>query len=311
MRHGEDGMELNRFAKLLDKYMQLCGTSERKLAELTGFSRPYISMMREGKRCSPNYERIKCLIYNLNLTLKEEREIVDAYWQERVGKDNVIVFETIRELIESVNKIGIAGISGYQHDLPMKQTIIGEMNVLLCARMLFENQTGTVIKVIAPVQKEEFCHIMSSALCMDQTLQIEHIFSMDNDVATREVNNIAVLKNICVNVLTSMQYSPYYYYIKQQYHDSNGLFPYCILADAFVMLISDDWKEANLISDPTLVKSYHKQYDLKKVSACHCLPVCLIGNWLSIISLICFKKTERMCWNRFIRWGLVPICYGI
>ena len=77
---------MNRFAKLLDQHMRQCGTSERKMANLTGFSRAYISMMRSGKRCSPNYEQIRCLILNLNLTPKEEKEITDADLKKMISR---------------------------------------------------------------------------------------------------------------------------------------------------------------------------------------------------------------------------------
>ena len=251
--------------------MQQCGTSERKMAELTGFSRPYISMMREGKRCSPNYERIKCLIYNLNLTAKEEKEVIDAYWQERLGKDNIYIYEEIRELIESVNYINHTedtlyqnDIHGKQHVLPEHQYIKGELNVIQYAYMILENQKPGVVRVIAPGQKEEFCHVMSQALYKNRDLYIEHIFTMDNEVSSREKNNIRIVKNVFSNVLNGNRYNAYYSYIKQQHCDINGLFPYCVLSNDYVMMISEDWKSAYMTSDLQLVESYQLQYEIKK-----------------------------------------------
>lgn len=245
--------------------MQHCGISERKMAVLTGFSRPYISMMREGKRCSPNYEQIKCLIYNLNLTPKEEREIIDAYWQERLGKEDIVVYEEIRKMVEAVNhEEAILGKTHLQYELNMQQQIVGEMNITEYAQMLLQKQTDSVAKIVVPAKIEEFCHMLNQMLHRNPALVIEHLFSMDNEVTTRELHNIRILKNIFLNMLHGARYYPMYYYIKQVYSDPNGVFPYFILVDDRLMIISETWKHACIISEPYLIDGYQRQYEIKR-----------------------------------------------
>lgn len=278
--------KMSYFNQLLDKYIERSDISVRKLSEKSGFSRPYISGMRSGKIPSPDYEKIKILISLLNLSIYEEKELLDAYWSARIGKEDERIFTIAQDMIERIDCVYDSNIqSHYQHVLPNYQNITGEADVLLFARMLFENQNNSTIKILLPGIKREFYNMLSQVLRMNDSIVVEHIFCLDNEKKSRCINNMKVLNNLIYCILSGPCYESYYYYDDFRPNIWNGILPYCIITENQIMLISADYRNAYLSSDNAMKAVYEKRFDeIKKRCSVFVQPIVSIEEYLQIWS---------------------------
>lgn len=77
---------MSKFSEYLEKGIGNSGMTENQLAKISGFTRSYIALMKNGQRVSADMERMKRLLQALNLSLEEYDLIWESYVQERMGK---------------------------------------------------------------------------------------------------------------------------------------------------------------------------------------------------------------------------------
>src|SRR5574344_1171725 len=87
---------MSRFSEQLEYYILKSGYTEVQLAQVSGFNRSYIALMKNGQRVSPDIDKMKRLFEALHLTLYEYEELWDAYLSARLGDD---VYRKNKEVI--------------------------------------------------------------------------------------------------------------------------------------------------------------------------------------------------------------------
>ena len=78
---------MSEFSQALECGIYKSGLTENQLAKISGFTRSYIALMKNGQRVSPDTVKLKKLLEALSLSAYEYENIWNAYLKARYGED--------------------------------------------------------------------------------------------------------------------------------------------------------------------------------------------------------------------------------
>ena len=121
---------MSKFSDHLEQGIMSSGMTEKQLAQMSGFTRSYIALMKNGQRVSPDTEKMTKLIQALNLPPYESEELWKEYIRASVGD---YVFErdlAVVDFIHSFNNVSDISIKAvHQYDIPDIKTVNNRMNL--------------------------------------------------------------------------------------------------------------------------------------------------------------------------------------
>lgn len=245
---------MSEFSQALECGIYKSGLTENQLAKISGFTRSYIALMKNGQRVSPDTVKLKKLLEALSLSAYEYENIWNAYLKARYGEDTYKMHMCAISFIESFGRISTISIkSDFFHDIPDINTINNRMDLEVFVKAVLEQEALTEGGYVRMIMQEDFSilYTMLPSVCRSNSkLKVEHIICLegaDGDDAKNRIRNLEILKMLMPVFLAGNEngYDVYYYYDKISSHfASTVLMPYMIMTSRYVINISVDLEYA-------------------------------------------------------------------
>ena len=241
---------MSEFSQALECGIYKSGLTENQLAKISGFTRSYIALMKNGQRVSPDTVKLKKLLEALSLSTYEYENIWNAYLKARYGEDTYKMHMSAISFIESFGRISTISIkSDFFHDIPDINTINNRMDLEVFVKAVLEQEALTQDGYVRMIMQEDFSllYTMLPSVCRSNNkLKVEHIICLegaDGDNVKNRIRNLEILKVLMPVFLAGNEngYDVYFYYDKIASHfASTALMPYMIMTSNYVVNISVD-----------------------------------------------------------------------
>ena len=137
---------MSEFSQALECGIYKSGLTENQLAKISGFTRSYIALMKNGQRVSPDTVKLKKLLEALSLSTYEYENIWNAYLKARYGEDTYKMHMSAISFIESFGRISTISIkSDFFHDIPDINTINNRMDLEVFVKAVLEQDRKSVV----------------------------------------------------------------------------------------------------------------------------------------------------------------------
>lgn len=215
---------MSKFSEYLEQGIMNSGMTENQLAQISGFARSYIALMRNGQRVSKDSDKMERLLQALNLSVEEYDIIWNEYVQMRMGKEQYRKTEAVMNFMENFNQVSNVNIKAqFQYDIPDKLVLKGHIDIEYLIRAIIEKEAmkeqGFVYIMMQPQNSNSILHTFLPGVCKNNgQLLVEHIVCLEKSADTRIENNylynIELLKQLVPTVVCcdSDNYKVYYYY---------------------------------------------------------------------------------------------------
>ncbi len=250
---------MSEFSQALECGIYKSGLTENQLAKISGFTRSYIALMKNGQRVSPDTVKLKKLLEALSLSTYEYENIWNAYLKARYGEDTYKMHMSAISFIESFGRISTISIkSDFFHDIPDINTINNRMDLEVFVKAVLEQEALTQDGYVRMIMQEDFSllYTMLPSVCRSNNkLKVEHIICLegaDGDNVKNRIRNLEILKVLMPVFLAGNEngYDVYFYYDKIASHfASTALMPYMIMTSSYVVNISVDLEYAVVSRD--------------------------------------------------------------
>ncbi|HIQ99315.1 MAG TPA: helix-turn-helix transcriptional regulator [Candidatus Scybalocola faecavium] len=250
---------MSEFSQALECGIYKSGLTENQLAKISGFTRSYIALMKNGQRVSPDTVKLKKLLEALSLSIYEYENIWNAYLKARYGEDTYKMHMSAISFIESFGRISTISIkSDFFHDIPDINTINNRMDLEVFVKAVLEQEALTQDGYVRMIMQEDFSllYTMLPSVCRSNNkLKVEHIICLegaDGDNVKNRIRNLEILKVLMPVFLAGNEngYDVYFYYDKIASHfASTALMPYMIMTSSYVVNISVDLEYAVVSRD--------------------------------------------------------------
>lgn len=265
---------MSKFSQCLEKYIMRSGLTENQLAKVSGFTRSYIALMKNGQRVSPDMVKLKKLLEALNLSPYEYDEVWKAYLMARYG-DRIYELRTnMISFIESFGRVSKISIkSSFNHDIPQVKTIDNRMDLEYFVKAVIEQEALKDAGYVKMIVQEDFSFLFSilpSVCRSNPALHVEHIVCLEgNDMINLEEQsyNLKTLGKLLPILLSGNEngYEIYYYYDKVSSHFStSALMPYLILTSDYAINISTNLEYAMVSTDAESHQLFTQLFENRK-----------------------------------------------
>lgn len=266
---------MSKFSDHLEQGIMSSGMTEKQLAQVSGFTRSYIALMKNGQRVSPDTEKMTKLIQALNLPPYECEELWKEYIRARVGD---YVFErdlAVVDFIHSFNNVSDISIKAvHQYDIPDIKTVNNRMNLEYLIKAVIHNESlkkDGYMKIIMQGEEDILNHILPGICKENKNLKIEHIVCMqkyeDSSADGGQLYNVRMLKKLIPTVIfgNSANYQVFYYYDHVATRFNSGtLLSYMILTSEYVICMEPDMNSGMLSKEPEMLQLYDQLFQSHK-----------------------------------------------
>lgn len=213
---------MSKFSEYLEQGIINSGMTENQLAQISGFTRSYIALMKNGQRVSRDSEKMERLLQALNLSIEEYDIIWNEYVQMRMGKEQYQKTEAVLKFMENFNHASNVNIKAeLQYHIPEKLVLKGHIDIEYLIRAMIEKEAmkehGVVYIMMQP--KKSISNTFLPGICKNnEQLLVEHIVclekSTDTGIEKNHLYNIELLKQVvpAVACCSIDNYKVYYYY---------------------------------------------------------------------------------------------------
>lgn len=268
---------MSEFSQALETYIYQSGLTENQLAKISGFTRSYIALMKNGQRVSPDTVKLKKLLEALGLSPYEYDTLWNFYLKARYGEQAYELRMNVISFIESFGRLSKISIrSDFHHDIPDIKTINNRMDLEVFVKAVLEQEALNPRGYVRMIMQEGFSFLynMLSAICRGgNKLAIEHIVGLEGYDCQESSNpgyNLKILGTIMPVMLAGNDngYNVYYYYEKVvSYFSGSVLMPYVIITSDYVINISADYEYA-LISREADTHRLFSQLFMQRRKSC-------------------------------------------
>lgn len=237
---------MSKFSEHLEQCMMDSGMTESQLAKVSGFTRSYIALMKNGQRVSPDSAKMAKLLDMLNLPSDKYDEIWTEYIRARLGDSVYERNKAVIDFMESFGNISNTPIkSFYQHEIPNISMVDNRMDIEYLIKAVIEQEAlkedGNV-RIIMQPDTPVLKNVLPVVCRNNRNLKIDHIICMDNQTGNGygkdELYNINMLKCLMPIVIfsDSENYKIYHYYDRVASHFScTSLLPCMVLTQDYVI----------------------------------------------------------------------------
>ena len=244
LRKGERYM--SKFSEHLEQCIIDSGMTENQLAKVSGFTRSYIALMKNGMRVSPDAGKMMKLIDILNLPPYEYDEIWSEYIRARMGDSVYEKNQAVIDFLESFNNSSNISIRSYhRHEIPDIKTVNNRMDLEHLIKAVMEQEAldpKGFIRIIMQPDAPVLGSIMPEICKNYKHLRIDHIICLDHPPGggyqKDELYNIKMLKFLIPVIIFSNNenYRIYHYYDQVASHFSSAsLLPCMVLTNHYVI----------------------------------------------------------------------------
>lgn len=264
---------------IFSKYLELgiinSGMTEKQLAKISGFTRSYIALMKNGQRVSPDMEKMTKLMQALNLSPDEYDNLWEEYIRARVGNDvyerNSAVIDFIHSFNNNSNvQVQLCG----QYNIPELKTLDSRMDVEYMMRAVIENEAmkeDGFVHIVMQGKDNILPQILPNVCKNNKDLKIDHIVCMEkyigSDIGNNQLYNIKMLKEIVPIMIfsNSVNYKVHYYYdyVASRSH-SGMLLPYMILTSECLLCIDANMNRGMISKESEIRRLYEEIFQNQK-----------------------------------------------
>lgn len=264
---------MSRFSEQLEYYILKSGYTEVQLAQVSGFNRSYIALMKNGQRVSPDIDKMKRLFEALHLTLYEYEELWDAYLSARLGDDVYRKNKEVIRFLESFQNLSEISVDcSYEHVIPEIKIVRRRMDVEYIMQAVMEHeaekQEGS-IKIIMQAEDSVLFTILPHICKKNKNLKVEQIICLENQIGNEKnaLYNIHQLQYLMRTVIYSFHSNLdiFYYYDNVQAHfNEMSLFPYVIITTEYVICIHSSMEYGMLFKEKEIQENFIQLFERHK-----------------------------------------------
>ncbi len=268
---------MSKFSEYLEQGIINSGMTENQLAKISGFTRSYIALMKNGQRVSRDSEKMNRLLQALNLSVEEYNIIWNEYIQMRMGKEQYQKTEAVLNFMQNFNQMSNVKIKAQlQYEIPKKLVLKGHIDIEYIIRAMIEKEAmkeqGFVYIMMQP--QNSISDTFLPGVCKNNGhILIEHIVCLEKSVDTGIENNylynIELLKQLVPTVACSAadNYKVYYYYDSIASRTRLGsLLSSMILTSDHLLCFDSTMDNGMLADEPESYNMYKKIFEEHKKS---------------------------------------------
>lgn len=273
------GIVMSKFSEYLEKGIDNSGMTENQLAKISGFTRSYIALMKNGQRVSRDMEKTKCLLQALNLSVEEYNAIWSEYLQERMGKERYQKTDAVMKFMQNFDCVSNLRMKAVvQYDIPKRMMLKGSMDIEYMIRAMIEKEAakenGFIYIMMQP--KASIWDSLLPGICKNnKNLLIEHIVCMekftDIGMKNKYLYNFDLLKKLVPTVVcnSSDNYKVYYFYdhIASRAH-SGWLLSNMVLTSEHLLCFDPAMDNAVLTDEQAMYDMFKNMFEEHKKN-CH------------------------------------------
>lgn len=266
---------MSKFSEHLEQCIMDSGLTESQLAKVSGFTRSYIALMKNGQRVSPDTVKMAKLLSYLNLPPYEYDEIWTEYIRARLGDSVYERNSAVIEFIESFGNISYTPIKTfYRHEIPDIRTIDNRMDMEYLIKAVIEQEAlkedGNV-RIIMQGDSPVLKNVLPGVCRNNRNLKIDHIICMNNKLGNGyekdELYNINMLKCLMPIVIfsDSENYRIYHYYDQVTSHFSTAsILPCMVLTQDYVISMNAEMNKGMLSRDKEIIDLFDSLFQEHK-----------------------------------------------
>ena len=265
---------MSKFSQALEKHIYKSGLTENQLAKISGFTRSYIALMKNGQRVSPDTQKMKKLLEALSLSPYEYDEVWKAYLKARYGDQTYELHSSIVSFIEGFGRIPKISIkSTLRHEIPNVRTIDNRIDLEYMVKAVVEQEALNKCGFIQIIMQQDFSflfNLLPSVCRSNPNLKVDHIICLEgkDPQNTDELSyNLKVLERLLPVVISSPEngYEVYYYYDRMSSHFSHStLMPYLVMTSEYIISISGNMEYAVVATDPDIHRLFNVLFRERK-----------------------------------------------
>lgn len=266
---------MSKFSEHLERCIMDSGLTESQLAKVSGFTRSYIALMKNGQRVSPDSVKMAKLLDMLNLPPYEYDEIWTEYVRARLGDSVYERNNAVIDFMESFGNISNTPIkSFYRHEIPDISTVDNRMDMEYLIKAVIEQEAlkedgnvRIIMQADAPVLK----NVLPVVCRNNRNLKIDHIICMDNQSGNGgekdELYNINMLKCLMPIIIfsDSENYKIYHYYDRVTSHFSfASLLPCMVLTQNYVISMNAGMDKGLIFREKEVIHLFDRLFQEHK-----------------------------------------------
>lgn len=265
---------MSEFSALLDCYIERSKLTENQLAQISGFSRSYIALIKNGRRLPSDINKLKLLMDALLLSPGCQEKLWRAYYIERYGLE---LYKTRMEIKDFIRDQRSSRLSKHvamekEVELPGKvQSITGHLDLELAVQTILNREAKRAQGYIKLVLQGDFDFVYRHlAVMLTRPIRVDHIVCLHNshtDHVHGQHEGLKFLSDVMPAVLADSndQYEIFYYHGDPDCQfGAFSLMPYMIMTSEYVISISGDRMHALAIRDSEIHKIYGELFEKSK-----------------------------------------------
>ena len=258
---------MSKFSEHLEQCIMDSGMTENQLAKVSGFTRSYIALMKNGQRVSPDSAKMTKLLSALNLPPYEYDIIWAEYIRARVGDTVYERNNAVIDFMESFGNISNTYIkSFYKHEITDIKTVDNRMDMDYLIKAVIEQEAlkeDGSIRIIMQADSSILRNVLPGVCKNNRNLKIDHIICLDNQPGNGHekdaLYNINMLKCLMPIVIfsDSENYKIYHYYDHVTSHfNFASLLPCMVLTQDYVISMNAEMNKGLIFREKEIVTMF-------------------------------------------------------
>ncbi len=258
------------FSDKLSLFMKQRNMRIVDLAKMVDIKRPNVYKIVKGTRSLADKSYVKQFADALQLTSEETNELYTAYEIDKVGD---YVYYRRKKIEEILNKSLYWEVNDtFTIDNPIidlkindHQYYHGEHSINSILSQIFTIEAkneAACIKIYCQPDNNYLMNLIQFLGNLNPKFSVIHVFGLDNSIAQtqKEYYNLDYLLNLCPIIVGSLNYSPYYYRTSIPFTSHNSFFSNVIITSEYVLLLTNDYKDAMLYNDKEVIRIYENLF---------------------------------------------------
>lgn len=269
---------MNEFALGMKKYISEMNIKIKNISDGTGIERTFLQKIIAGTRKPTDKEMVQKILDYMMLSEDQREDMIKRYYIDKNGKENHVRNEMVKSLFEtfydySENKESPLKVTNIMEIEGLSEVHVfeGKEEVFWNVKMILENQvinSNEKIKIIMQMENKSYKDLFYLLGRIGHNNDFEHILCFEKNIKQGDSNeyNLNCLKGVVPFLINRKNYNFFVYYddIVSKFNGMN-FFPYMIMAEDIVLIISYDYKKAILYKKPEFLKIYDDFYnDIRK-----------------------------------------------
>ena len=265
---------MSDFSEKCRQYIEDTGTNIYRLSKISGLDRTSLQRMVTGKRL-PGPEFISQFCLYLRINPQQRQELIELYELERIGKPAYYNRKYIQNILENLaapdfSALSYSPVISAKHQIQLSFAIEEKLQHFLEHSLLRSENAPVLLTNFPPDCISFFRIILHLSEKLGRKFDLKHLFCLcQNPEKSENVNsNLELLQCTLAFALTRYPYQPFFYYSKEAHIDTSALlYPYYLVTESSVLLLTADLKSSILLDKADVVEQYLREAEKQFQSA--------------------------------------------